>query len=100
MVTLELAYPLSAKQSERVLAEEVKDYWVGDKITVRYDYARSVINAGFAAGVDPADADAVKAALEGKQPDSDASPATDAKVEKVEESTTPPHTKTTTHTKK
>jgi hypothetical protein len=62
-VTLTLAYPLSAAQAERVLADDVKDYWVGDKITVRRDYALSVINAGYAKGVDPADRKAVNEAL-------------------------------------
>lgn len=62
-VTLTLAYPLRAEQAERVLAKEVKDYQTGDKITVRADYALSIINAGYAAGVDPADAVAVNRAL-------------------------------------
>lgn len=62
-VTLTLAHPLSAEQSQRVLADRVKDYWVGDKITVRRDYALSIINAGYAKGVDPADREAVREAL-------------------------------------
>jgi hypothetical protein len=67
LVTLTLAYPLSAEQAERVLAQDVKDYWVGDKITVRRDYAMSVIGAGYAAGVDPGDKEAVQAALSAGQ---------------------------------
>ncbi len=93
-VTLTLAYPLSAKQAERVLAEDIKDYQVGDRITVRRDYAVSVINAGYAAGVDPSDAEAVQAALDGDQPDPEVD-SPEGEVTKVEESVTPPAKKVT-----
>jgi hypothetical protein len=62
-VTLTLAHPLSPEQAQRVLATEAKQYNVGDKITVRRDYALSVIRAGFAAGVDPNDTEAVNKAI-------------------------------------
>jgi hypothetical protein len=62
-VTLTLAHPLSAAQAERVLAKDIKDYKVGDKITVRRDYALSVIQMGYAAGVDPEDRQQVSKAL-------------------------------------
>lgn len=69
MVTLTLAHPLSARQAEQVLASEVKEYSTGDKIAVRKDYALSIIQAGYAAGVNPADKDAVTAALDGTPPE-------------------------------
>lgn len=64
-VTLTLAHPLSAKQAERLLVDNVKDYAAGDKITVRRDYAMSIINAGFVDGVDPNVPAQVEKALSG-----------------------------------
>ncbi len=92
-VTLTLAYPLSAPQAARVLAVDEREYQVGEEITVRRDYALMVIQAGFAAGVDPSDSEAVAAALAGRQ---DEQPAQGGEVEQVEEATTPPHRTRTT----
>ena len=80
-VTITLAYPLTAEQSKRLAPKEVKDYQVGDKITVRWDYARTIINAGFAAGVDPDDAETVQATMDGNQPayEGDEAPASSRK---------------------
>lgn len=63
MVTLTLAHPLTAQQADRLRAKDSKDYKVGDKITVPMDDARAIINAGFAAGIDPADHKQVRSAL-------------------------------------
>jgi hypothetical protein len=60
---IKLAHPLTAEQAERVHAKDVKDYHVGDEITVPLADARSIVDSGYAAGVDPADADAVRKAL-------------------------------------
>lgn len=65
MVTLVLAHPLTAAQAERLHAKEVRDYPTsGMKISVPRDDARSIINAGYAADVDPADGEQVRNALE------------------------------------
>ena len=63
MVTLTLAHPLDAHQAERLHAKDVKDYGTLDKITVPVDDARAIINAGFAADVDPENHEQVAAAL-------------------------------------
>lgn len=64
MVTLKLASPVSKMQAERMRAKEVKDYpSPGLEITVPRDEARVLINAGYAAGVEPSDAAAVDKAL-------------------------------------
>lgn len=65
MVTLTLAHSLNAAQADRLHAKDAgKDYPTGSKITVPKDDARSIINAGFADGVDPENAEQVRAALE------------------------------------
>jgi hypothetical protein len=65
MVTLTLANPLTAAQADRLHAKgSSKDYRQGDKITLPRDDARLLINAGYAAGVDPADHEAVHKALD------------------------------------
>lgn len=64
MVTLVLAHPLTAKQAERLHAKEAKDYPANGKIIVPRDDARSIINAGYAAGVEPSDHDAVRDAMD------------------------------------
>lgn len=61
-VTLTLAHPLSAVYAER-LGLDAKDHPVGAKITLSRDRARAVIDAGYAAGVDPGDRAAVSEAL-------------------------------------
>jgi hypothetical protein len=61
-VTLTLAHPLGATYAER-LGLEAKEHPVGDKITVSRDRARAIIDAGYAAGVDPGDPAAVASAL-------------------------------------
>lgn len=63
MVTLTLAHPLSAAQASRLHAKDSKDYPQGSKITVPRDDARSIINAGYADGVEPSDHEAVRNAL-------------------------------------
>jgi hypothetical protein len=65
-VTLKLAHPLKAEHAERLHAKDAKDYWIGDQITVPRADAIFIIQAGYAAGVDPADHDAVHKALEGR----------------------------------
>lgn len=67
-VTLTLAHPFSAAYAERVHAQDVKDYWIGDKITVPKADAVTIINAGYATGVDPSDKAAVDKALKGGAP--------------------------------
>lgn len=62
-VTLTLAHPLSAHQAARLNAKDDKDYKVGDKITVPLGNAHAIINAGFAAGVEPENSEQVQAAL-------------------------------------
>lgn len=62
-VTLALAHPLSPDQARRLNAKDVKEYKVGDKITVPLDNAHAIINAGFADGVEPGNADQIQAAL-------------------------------------
>lgn len=62
-VSLTLAHPLSAAQAEKLHAAQVKGYTVGDKITVSKDDAVAIINAGYAAGVDPQNHEAVRDAL-------------------------------------
>lgn len=63
LVTLTLAHPLSADQARRRRAVDDREYNTGDQITVPHPDAVSIINAGFAAGVDPGDPGAVAAAL-------------------------------------
>lgn len=60
-VALTLAHPVSPEQARRVGAEE-RQYKPGDVIIVPESTAMMVINAGYAQ-VDPADANAVRAAL-------------------------------------
>lgn len=74
-VTLTLAHPLTADQAGKVLAEQVRDYGPGEKIRLRADYALSVINAGYAAGVDPNVPAQVRKAL-GGDPAGEAVPTT------------------------
>lgn len=63
-VTLTLAHPLTAKQAERLHIEGGgKDLVQGDSITLPREDARAVINAGYAAGVEPENHDAVRKAL-------------------------------------
>jgi hypothetical protein len=69
-VTLTLAHPLDTRQAERLHAKDAKEYKVGDKIVVPRDDARAIINAGFAAGIDPQDHDQVRAALDAPAPKS------------------------------
>lgn len=67
MVTLTLAHPMTAEQSRLFRAKDVKDYdRPGMKITVPRDDARRIIDAGYAAGIEPTNTDAVAAALESK----------------------------------
>jgi hypothetical protein len=64
MVTLNLAHPLTADQARRVRAKEDKEYPTpGMEITVPRDDARTLIDAGYASGVDPNDKEAVAAVL-------------------------------------
>lgn len=63
LITLILAHPLSAAQAARLHATDVKDYRAGEKISVPERDARSIINAGFAKGVEPGDHEQVAAAL-------------------------------------
>lgn len=65
-VTLILAGPLNAAQATKLLAATIKDYNVGDAIVLpTADAAMQIINAGFAAGVDPHNPVQVAAALNG-----------------------------------
>jgi hypothetical protein len=69
MVTLKLSNPLTADQARRLHARDDKDYSTpGAEITVPRDSARALIDAGYAAGVEPADEEAVEEVLktEGK----------------------------------
>jgi hypothetical protein len=63
-VTLLLAHPLSPQQATMVGAEP-KQYRPGDEVIVPLSTAMTVINAGYAQ-VDPADAAAVAAVLQGR----------------------------------
>lgn len=63
MVTLTLAGPLNAARAEQLHAKEVKDYLQGDKITLPKGDAHAIIGAGYASGIDPADHEAVRDAL-------------------------------------
>lgn len=62
-ITLTLAHPLNARQVERLHAKDVRDYLTGEKIVVPRNDARAIINAGFAAGVEPGNAEQVNKAL-------------------------------------
>ncbi|MFF4777524.1 hypothetical protein ACFY05_32175 [Microtetraspora fusca] len=67
-VTLTLSNPLTAQQAERLHAQAKKDYPTGSKITVPQEYAQAIIDAGYAAHVDPEDAAQVTQALGGSAP--------------------------------
>lgn len=62
-VTIELAHPLYAEQAARLRATDVREYEIGERITVPREEAAAIINAGFASGVDPQDQGQVAAAL-------------------------------------
>ena len=61
-VSITLAHPLRAQYAER-LGLEAKDYDTEDTIKVRRDNAQSIINAGYAADIDPDDQEAVEGLL-------------------------------------
>ncbi|MEV8634271.1 hypothetical protein AB0395_21710 [Streptosporangium sp. NPDC051023] len=63
MVTLTLAHPLEEEGAKRVRAKQIRDYQVGEKISVPYHEARGIISAGYAAGIDPEDIEQVQEAL-------------------------------------
>lgn len=68
-VTITLAHPISREQDKTYLGLPVdKDYGPGDKVTVNRSGAQSLIGSGLAA-VDPEDAEAVRATLNGEQPE-------------------------------
>lgn len=59
-VKVTLAHPLSQVEHLRYLGlDESKEYGVGDEITVNRNAAASLVSAGYAADVDPADNEAV-----------------------------------------
>lgn len=59
--TITLAYPLDEAQSA-ALGLDRQHHWTGQRVTMQREYARSVINAGFAQ-VDPTDGEQVRRAL-------------------------------------
>lgn len=63
MVTLKLAHPLDADRAAGLRAADVREYAVGEEITVPMDEARAIISAGYALGVEPSDKEAVARAL-------------------------------------
>lgn len=63
MVQIKLAHPLTPQDAVRLRAEEIKDYWTGDVITVPIEEGRAIIQAGYAWHVDPDNHAAVEAAL-------------------------------------
>jgi hypothetical protein len=65
-VTITLAHPLPLDALQRVnIGGYDRDLGIGDTITVRPEVARSLIGAGYAAGIDPENPAAVRAALAG-----------------------------------
>jgi len=66
MKKIRLAHPLDAEQAARLRAAEIKDYQAGEEIEVPEVDAIAIINAGYAAGVNPRNPEAVRAALAGR----------------------------------
>lgn len=64
-VTITLAHPLTAERAGRLRVKEVRDYQAGEQVSLPPGEAHALIGAGYASGVDPSDADAVRKALTG-----------------------------------
>lgn len=62
LVALALAHPYPKEYAERVRAEDIRDYAVGETIYVTREFGNAMIDAGMVQ-VDPIDADARRAAL-------------------------------------
>jgi hypothetical protein len=63
MVNIKLAHPLTSRDAVRLRAEEIKEYWTGDVISVPTEEGRAIIQAGYAWHVDPENYEAVAGTL-------------------------------------